>query len=151
MDPYSSRLLETCQRTVEPWLGVAFDRVVSAQFLSDRVDPDRRRTAIESAASRALEDLSTLFSLDVVAQRTNPLDILRRSTAPITEELRRVGGTPIERDEFHVRSFPADVFGLCPATWADIDESLVEPGLEWGAFKAASVIQRQRGRSENQL
>lgn len=151
MDPYSSRLLETCRRTVEPWLGEVFDRVVATQVLTDRVDPIRRRAAVESAASRALEDLASLFALDVVAQRTNPLDILRRSTAPITEELRRLGGSPIERDEFHVRSFPADVFGLCPATWADIDETLVEPGLEWGAFKAASVIQRRREQSERQL
>lgn len=150
MDPYSSRLLESCRLVIEPWLNAAFDRIVVSQSLTDAVDATRRQAAVEHAAALALEGLTTLFSLDVVAQRTNPLDILRRSTAPVTEELQRLGGSPIERDEFHLRSFPSDVFGLCPATWADIDESLVEAGIEWGAFKAASVIQRQREQSEGQ-
>lgn len=148
MDPYSTRLLESCQRVIEPWLTASFDRVVVAQSLSDVVDADLRRVAVERATTRALEDLNSLFAVDVVAQRTNPLDILRRATSPVTDELRRLGASPIERDEFHVRSFPSDVFGLCPATWADVDESLVEPGLEWGAFKAASVIQRRREESD---
>jgi hypothetical protein len=50
----------------------------------------------------------------------------------------------VERDEFSRRSFPDDMFGLAPATWADVDPSLVEPGLEWGAWKAATIIGRRR-------
>ena len=150
MDPYSLRLLETCRQVVGSWLDRAFDRVAVTQSLTASVDADFRRLAVERATVRALEDLTSLFSLDVVAQRTNPLDILRRSTGSVTEELQRLGASSVERDEFHVRSFPSDIFGLCPATWADIDEALVEPGLEWGAFKAASVIQRRREQSESQ-
>jgi hypothetical protein len=36
------------------------------------------------------------------------------------------------------------VYGLSPATWVDIDEALVEPGIEWGAWKAATVMMRKK-------
>ena len=42
--------------------------------------------------------------------------------------------------------FPDDDYDLSPATFADIDESLHEPGLVWGAAKAHVVLTRRRGR-----
>ncbi|MFM1751538.1 MAG: hypothetical protein RL119_500, partial [Actinomycetota bacterium] len=81
---------------------------------------------------------------DPAEQRTNPLTIFRRATAPITALAQRVGAPPVQRDEFEMRSFPADIYGLYPITWADIDPRLVEPGLEWGAWKAAVIISRHR-------
>jgi hypothetical protein len=32
--------------------------------------------------------------------------------------------------------FPDDDYGLTPASFADIDPALAEPGLAWGAAKA---------------
>ena len=34
------------------------------------------------------------------------------------------------------RNFPDDVYDLSPATFADVDPALHEPGLVWGAAKA---------------
>ena len=40
-----------------------------------------------------------------------------------------------------------DVYGLAPASFADVDQSLYEPGLEWGAAKAhAHLTRHKRGR-----
>jgi hypothetical protein len=36
------------------------------------------------------------------------------------------------------------VYDLSPATWGDVDESLQEPGLIWGAWKAKTVLERRR-------
>ena len=144
MDPYSLRLLEACEKTLHRWLEARFSAIVESQHLSGSVDIDRRNEVITRAARAALTELERLFETDVLQQTTNPLAIMRQSTSPVTDELARIGARPVERDEFNQRSFPADHFDLSPATWADVDEALVEPGLEWGAFKAASVIQRRR-------
>jgi hypothetical protein len=54
----------------------------------------------------------------------------------------------VERDEVQAALFPEDPYDLCPATFADIDPSLAEPGLVWGAAKAFAHLQRHK-RSED--
>jgi hypothetical protein len=61
-----------------------------------------------------------------------------------TEVLRRFGVPTPKRDDFAAEAFPDDAYGLSPATWADVDESLREPGLMWGAWKAHTVLARRR-------
>ena len=61
--------------------------------------------------------------------------------------LRQFCGQPVPevlRDEFDASINPDDVYSLYPAHWSDIDESLTEPGIVWGAAKAATVLQRRR-------
>ena len=53
-----------------------------------------------------------------------------------TDVLRSAGARPVTRDEFAVRNFRDDVYDLSPATFADVDPALHEPGLVWGAAKA---------------
>jgi len=53
-----------------------------------------------------------------------------------TEVLRAAGARPVARDPIQVRLLPDDVYDLSPATFADIDPALAEPGLMWGAAKA---------------
>ena len=50
----------------------------------------------------------------------------------------------MRRDEFEERAFPDDVYRLSPATWSDVDPSLHEPGIIWGAYKAKTVLDRRR-------
>ena len=50
------------------------------------------------------------------------------------------------RDQFANSSFPDDVYGLVPATWADVDPSLHEIGITWGAAKA--FVHKARRRDE---
>lgn len=144
VDEYSQRLFDALSASLEPWLRRSFDRVVDEQGLSAGVDAGRRDAVVADAARTAIDRLHQLFDTDVLEQRHNPLQILRSATDPVTVALRDLGAQPIERDEFQQRSFPDDDFGLCPAAWVDIDESLAEVGLEWGAWKAAAVITRRR-------
>ena len=53
-----------------------------------------------------------------------------------TEVLRAAGVEPVERDEMQERLFPQDVYDVAPATFADVDPALAEPGLAWSAAKA---------------
>lgn len=146
VDEYSQRLYDALGGVLALWLRRSFDRIVRDQGLESRVDEERRDAVIDGAARDALDRLHRLFDTDVLEQRHNPLQILRSSTEPVTVELRSLGARPVERDEFQQRSFPDDDFGLCPAAWVDIDESLADVGLEWGAWKAAAVITRRRER-----
>src|SRR6478672_9662305 len=89
----------------------------------------------EVAAPLVLAQLDALLATDVDAQTTNPLSVLRAATRHPTAVLAHHGVAPAVRDEFAVRAFPDDVYALSPATWSDVDESLAEPGLAWGAWK----------------
>lgn len=123
-------------------------RVVSAQHL----DADRARQLIAdrlpAAAASALSDLDALLDTDVDDQRTNPLAVLRGHIIEPTSILVDLGAAPVTRDPFDARVAPEDIFALGPATWADVHPDLAEPGLVWGAWKAATVLQRRRAEGQ---
>ena len=143
MDEYSARLLTAVDGVFDAWIA----RLVStAMATAGRAEPtaEQVRTVTEEARNIGMTGLRDLLSVDAEQQRSNPLAVLRSATQPVSRFLEDEGCTPVERDEFSRRSFPDDMFGLAPATWADLDPSLVEPGLEWGAWKAATIIGRRR-------
>ncbi|NBO53285.1 MAG: hypothetical protein EBU84_01555 [Actinobacteria bacterium] len=57
--------------------------------------------------------------------------------------LSELGAKEVHRDDFSRQSFPNDIFGLSPATWIDVDESLHDPGLIWGAWTAREALDRE--------
>jgi hypothetical protein len=65
-----------------------------------------------------------------------PLQVLRSLVRHPTTVLLALGVPAIARDPFERDAFPDDVYGLSPATWADIDPALQDPGLAWGAATA---------------
>jgi len=144
VDDYSARLLQSVTAVAGPWAVRLVDERLTANGLLGLVPEESRLSAVTETERLAIEGLRELLELDAEQQRTNPLAVLRAATAPIGRFLASVGATPVERDEFDQRSFPDDVYGLAPATWADIDASLLEPGIEWGAWKAATIIGRRR-------
>jgi len=85
-----------------------------------------------------------LFAQDVDDQRVNPLAIVRGAVRYPTEVLRVAGVPPVVRDEFDERAFPDDLYALTPASFADVDPALHEPGLLWGAAKAHAHLTRRR-------
>ncbi len=99
-----------------------------------------------SAAPVVLRQLNELLATDVDAQRSNPLSVLRSAVRYPTDVLRAAGVQPPHRGDFSLRSFPDDIYDLSPAAWGDIDESLQEPGLIWGAWKAKTVLDRRHQR-----
>ncbi|MDA2972363.1 MAG: hypothetical protein O3B19_09355 [Actinomycetota bacterium] len=148
MNKYSERLLRTMESTANTWLRSSFDRVVADQGLHDQVDAGRREAAIEAARSWLVSELGRLLEAEAWEQRRNPLDLVRECTGRVSDELAAIGARPVARDEFQERSFPADVFDLCPATWADVHPDLHDVGLEWGAWKAAAIISHRRTTAE---
>ncbi len=107
--------------------------------------------AISDAAARCRSEVSprvrTLLETDLDDQRSTPLALLRQAVVVPTEVLRALGVPPVTRDEFAVRSFPGDLYALSPASFGDVDESLHEPGLVWGAAKAHVHLARRAARA----
>jgi hypothetical protein len=101
-------------------------------------------TAGAEALAEVGPALRALLSTDVDAQRTNPLALLRRATAHPTRVLAAAGVPPVVRDAHAERLFPDDVYDLGPASFADLDPSVHEPGLVWGAAKAHVILRRRR-------
>lgn len=96
--------------------------------------------AAEEAGRRAATDIGgavrNLLAQDVGDQRTTPLALLRAAVAYPTAVLQAAGVPPVDRDRFAAERFPDDPYDLTPATFADIDPSLADVGLAWGAAKA---------------
>ena len=86
--------------------------------------------------------LLALARLDVDAQSTTPLSIVRGAVAYPTEVLRRAGVPARRRDPFAAERFPADVYGLVPASLAALDPSLLDLAVAWGAAKAMAHRRR---------
>jgi hypothetical protein len=106
---------------------------------------DAARAAGERARGEVGSAVRELLALDVDVQRMNPLALVRGAVVYPTEVLRDAGMPPVVRDEFDERAFPEDVYALTPASFAEMDQSLHEPGLMWGAAKAhAHLIRRER-------
>jgi hypothetical protein len=89
-----------------------------------------------AAAAELAPRLEALLTADVDAQRTNPLALVRDAVVHPTRVLRAAGIEPPARSRFDQEHFPDDPYGLVPMTWRDVDESLHELGLVWGALKA---------------
>jgi hypothetical protein len=80
----------------------------------------------------------------VADQRTNPLEIVRRSVVHPTRVLAAAGVAPVDRDEHARRIFPEDPYDLVPGAFGDLDPAVQEPGLLWGAAKAHVILRRRR-------
>lgn len=109
---------------------------------------DELRSAATRAGERCRDEvgpaLRQLLRTDVDQQRTSPLALLRSAVVHPTGVLEAAGVAPLPRDEFDARAFPDDVYGLSPVSFADVDPSLTEPGLRWGAAKAHVHLARRR-------
>jgi len=88
--------------------------------------------------------LRALLAADVDEQRANPLAIVRSAVAWPTAVLADAGVPPVERDPYDIEHFPDDVYGLTPMTFADVNPSLQEIGIRWGAHKARAHLVRHR-------
>ncbi len=118
------------------------------------IEPDPTTLAAAARAGVACREqvapaVRRLLGTDIDQQSSTPLTLLRAAVRYPTEVLLAAGVRPVERDEFAVSAFPDDVFALAPASFGDVDKSLVEPGLVWGAAKAHVHLARRRaeGRS----
>jgi hypothetical protein len=111
----------------------------------DRLLGTSGSAAGRDAASELDAPLHELLAADVDAQRINPLALVRAVATPhASPALRAAGVEAPRRSAFDVEHFPEDPYGLGPMTWRDIDESLHDLGILWGAVKAAAHRERHR-------
>lgn len=94
------------------------------------------------AANEVGAEVRALVEADIDEQRTTPLSLLRSAVRYPTAVLRAAGVPPVERDPIQARLLPDDVYDLAPATFADVDPALAEPGMLWGASKALAHRRR---------
>lgn len=140
-------LAEQVEAAVPGWI----ERLVVTRVRewSGHVSPEVAAEAVaagEAARDDVVPRLRRLLETDIDDQRGNPLDLLRGATRHADAVLERTGMPAVQRDQFAERSFPSDRYDLMPATWADIDPSLHEPGITWGAAKA--FVHKARRRAE---
>jgi len=102
------------------------------------------QTAGRAAAADVAVRLQAVLGVDVDAQSTTPLEVVRAAVAHPTGVLRRAGVPPVVRDSFAETRFPDDVYGLTPATLGAVDPSLTDPARVWGAAKAMAHKARHR-------
>jgi hypothetical protein len=146
VDQHATALADAIEAALPGWV----ERSVRSRL------PDPAPVAVAEAAAdagrRAAAEVGgavrTLLAADVDEQQTTPLSLLRGAVRYPTDVLRAAGVPPAERDEVQQRLFPDDVYDLSPASFADVDPLLAEPGIEWGAAKAFVHLQRHRGARE---
>lgn len=145
LSEYSQTLLDACVAAIPEWIT---NRIQHVCLVSGGIVPEIVTTKVAGVAhatqAQVQIDLMALLSVDVDAQRTNPLQVLRGSTLMATALLIEAGIPPVRRDEFEVRSMPDDMFALGPLTWRDLGDDVHDAGIQWGAWKAAMIISRRR-------
>ena len=133
------------------WVERSVERLLVAW--AGRADPAvmaEARTAGVAAVADVGARVRTLLEADIDEQRSGPLAVLRSAVAYPSGVLRSAGVPPVERDAFSEEHFPDDDYDLTPATFADVDQSLHEPGLAWGAAKAWAHRRRHLPRPESE-
>jgi hypothetical protein len=141
---YASALADAVDAALPRWVERSVERVLGDAGRAPDSCSAEARDAGARAAAEVGPQVRALLGLDIDEQRTNPLALLRRAVAYPTAVLERAGVPPVARDETEVRLFPGDVYSLTPASFADIDAALHEPGLAWGAAKAFVHLKRRR-------
>ncbi len=143
---YADALADAVDDALPGWV----ERCVGAHLDHLAAGParDLAEASAREAGKRARAEVGPavrdLLVLDVDQQRLNPLSLLRDAVRYPTTVLKAAGAPVPRRDEFAARTFPDDVYDLSPASFADVDPALHEPGLMWGAAKAHVILHRRR-------
>lgn len=149
MEEASARIVTAVDELGAAWVERIVEAVVDVWARLDDAARERAqaqaRDAGVRAANRVATDLRTLFALDPAEQRTTPLELVRTLRSEATAVLRDAGVPPVERDEFEIRAFPDDVYGIVPRSLADLDptnEDLAPTLLAWGVGKSSVLRAR---------
>lgn len=143
------RLAEAVDAALPAWVARCVESVLQAQGISVNA---AIRESIDAAGREVVADvgarLRRLVEADVDEQDTTPLTLLRGAVRFPAAVLDAAGASPVERDPFAVERFPDDIYGLSPASFADLSSDLAEIGLAWGAAKAWVHKRRHGGLGE---
>lgn len=150
LGPYSQALFDAVVDAVPAWITRRLHEIVQLAASGNKDAVMNEVTQVAHQTHRFVsEHLLELLSQDVDAQRSNPLHILRRSTSVATAVLHSAHIPSVHRDEFDRSALPDDVYAIGPHTWRDLSEEVHEAGITWGAWKAATIIQRRRAEGKD--
>ncbi|MDQ6727605.1 MAG: hypothetical protein M3066_15760 [Actinomycetota bacterium] len=145
MEEHATALADAVVAALPGWVERSVARILTAWRPGEAPAADVVAQA-QAAGARAAEEVGarvrTLLAADIDDQRTTPLALLRDAVSYPTAVLRAAGVAEVERDPIQVRLLPDDPYDLSPATFADVDPSLAEPGMVWGAAKALAHRRR---------
>jgi hypothetical protein len=143
---HADRLAAAVEAALPGWVERCVVRRWSQWWGPDVPHDVRRaaRDAADAAVAEVMPRLRALLTTDVDDQRANPLAIIRAAVVHPTRVLAGAGVPPVHRDEQAVHLFPDDVYDLTLGAFADLDPSVHEPGIVWGAAKAHVVLRRRR-------
>ena len=148
VDEHAKALADAVDAALPAWVERSVRRRLADAGRPD--DPDVVHAAQEAGRQAAGEvgaAVRDLLELDIDEQWTTPLSLLRGASRYPTAVLAAAGVPHARRDRIQEELLPEDVYDLAPATFADVDPSLADPGLAWGAAKAFAHLQRHGGRS----
>lgn len=130
---------------IAPWVVACVERVHRAWT---GVRDDAVSAAAADAGARARTEvvprIRRLLDTDIDEQRTSPLAIVRDAVRFPTEVLTSAGVPPVVRDAVAEAQFPDDAYDLTPGSLAELDPSLREVAIAWGAAKAFVHLARRR-------
>jgi hypothetical protein len=142
---HATTLADAVDAALGPWVLRCVERRLREAGREPTAEVEQ---AARSAGDRCRDEVGTavraLLAADPDEQRSTPLVLLRAAVRFPTEVLAAAGVAPVDRDDFARRNFPDDPYDLTPASFADVDGSLQEPGLVWGAAKAHVHLARRR-------
>jgi len=147
---FAATLADGIDRALPGWVERSVVRLVMAwkgETDSTNIDPavvEQARVAGIEARDEIGARVRRVLEADIDEQRANPLAVLRGAVSYPTAVLKSAGVPEVVRDSFAEAHEPDDVYDLSPASFADIDPALHEPGLMWGAAKAHVHLRRRR-------
>jgi hypothetical protein len=143
---YATSLADGIDEALPSWVQRSVARIMTAWI--GTVPPEVAEEALRAghqAAADVAPRVRALLLADIDEQRSTPLAILRGAAVRYpTEVLATAGVPPVVRDRAAEELFPADVYDLVPASFADLDPALADAGLYWGAAKAFEHKRRHR-------
>ena len=143
VEPHTTALADAVEVALPGWVERSVSRIMAAWLgrASDAV-LEAAREAGSRAGAEVGAEVRALLAADIDDQWTTPLSLLRAAVRYPTAVLQDAGVPPVERDPFRERLEPGDLYDLSPASFADVDPALAEPGMVWGAAKALAHRRR---------
>jgi len=142
---FAAALTEGILAALPGWVEGSVERLLVAyRGAATPEELARARDAGRQAAAEVGAKVQALLAADIDDQRTNPLALVRSAVPYPTGVLREAGVPPVVRDGDAERRFPDDDYDLTPGAFSDLDPSLHEVGMRWGAAKAHVFLARRR-------
>jgi hypothetical protein len=144
VEPHATALADAVEAALPGWVERSVIRIMAAWLgrAPDAGVVEAARAAGRRAGVEVGAEVRALLAADIDEQWTTPLSLLRGAVRYPTAVLQDAGVPAVQRDPFRERLEPADLYDLCPASFADVDPALAEPGMVWGAAKALAHRRR---------